>query len=126
MAKIKEIRLSGTTTTAGAVTVNATKAVAGKLFAVAFDKGTLADATNFVVSAQVYDVVKTLLTVTSAGAADAFYYPRDLVHDASAAALVGTAGGDRTMPLIVGIPRLAIASGGSEKTGGVIIFYEED
>jgi len=126
MAKLKELRLSGTTTTAGAATVNATKAVEGKLYAVVFDKGDLADAANLVVSTQVYDVAKTILTVTSAGAADTMWYPRDLVHDTAAAALTGTSGGDRCLPLFVGIPRLAISGGGSEKTGGVILFYEED
>jgi len=121
---LKEIRLYGTTTAGGALTVNASKAVLGKLFAVQWVVGTLAAGVDAVISTQNHEASKTLLTITN-GDADALYYPRDLVHDAAGAALTGTQGGDRELSLMVGTPRLVISAGGNAKSGGCILLYLE-
>jgi hypothetical protein len=53
------------------------------------------------------------------------FYPRDLVHAvADGAALTGTAGGDRTMPILAGVLKVTVASGGNAKSGKLIIYYE--
>ena len=68
---------------------------------------------------------KPLLTKASAGTANTLYYPRDLVHAvADGAALTGTAGGDRTAPLVDGKAKVVIASGGNAKSGSLIVYYE--
>jgi hypothetical protein len=128
MSKIKECRLTGTTSTAGAATINDTKAILGLLYAVEFIDGDLSDGGGSVLTAQNTgsDVANTLLTLANPlSNADAWFYPRTLVNDQAGAALTGTNGGDRDLPVINGVLRLAITSGGSEKTGGCIVYYYE-
>ena len=121
---LKEIRLYGTTNGSGALTVNADKPVIGRLYAVRW-LDTALDACTATISTQGHDASATLLTLTAVNAT-ATYYPRDLVHDATGSALTGTSGGDRCLPLMVGVPRLVIASGGDSNLGGCILFYFED
>jgi hypothetical protein len=65
------------------------------------------------------------LTKASAGTAVAWFYPRYLVHAvADGAALTGTAGGDRAAPIVSGVLKVVVASGGDTKTGKVIFYYE--
>ena len=125
MSKLEEIRLYGTTDTDGDLTVNATKPVLGQLFAVRWIDGTFTDGVDAVISTQTHDAAATLLTLTDAND-DKTYYPRDTVDDLTGSALTGTAGGDRIMPLMCGVPRLVVSSGGSEKSGGCILFYFEE
>ena len=128
MSRLKECILTGTTSTAGAATVNDTKAILGKLYAVEFVDGTLDDGGTSTLTAQntASGVANTLLTLANPlSNADATYYPRAIVHDQTGGALTGTSGGDRGLPLINGVLRLTIASGGSEKTGGCIVYYYE-
>jgi hypothetical protein len=126
MSGLKEIRLYGTTSNPGqTLTVDAVKAVCGRLYAVQYIAGTLAATTDVTISTQDHEAAKTLLTLTDQSA-DALYYPRDLVHSEAGVALTGTSGGDRTLPLMVGRPRMAIAQGGAAKVGGVILFYIEE
>ena len=67
----------------------------------------------------------TLLVKATAGTSNLRLYPRDLVHKSEdAAALTGTAGGDRTCPIAAGRIKVVIASGGDTKSGSVIIYYE--
>jgi len=128
MSRLKECILTGTTSTAGAATINDTKAILGKLYAVEFVDGTLDDGGTSTLTAQntASGVANTLLTLANPlSNADAWFYPRDVVHDLAGGALTGTSGGDRCLPVINGVLRLVIASGGSEKTGGCIVsFYE--
>lgn len=124
MSTLKEIRLNATTDGSGDATTNATTPVCGRLFAVKWIDGDLADGNDAVISVQGHEASKTLMTLTDANV-DALYYPRDLVHDATGTALTGTQGGDRGLPLMVGVPRLVVASGGDTKTGGCILFYFE-
>jgi hypothetical protein len=121
---MKEVRLYGTTSTAGSVTIDAPTPVFGHLEAVRLLIGSLEATTDIVVSCQNYAVADTLLTLTDASA-NALYYPRGVVHSEAGAALTGTSGGDRTRMLMTGVPRCAIASGGSAKSGGVILYYTE-
>lgn len=126
MSGLKEIRLYGTTNTSGAVTIDAPTAVFGYLEGVYVILGTLASgAVDITVSTQNHEAAATMLTITNASAS-AMYRPRELVHDATGTALTGTAGGDRTRPLLMGVPRCAIASGGDTKSGGVILYYSEE
>ena len=128
MSALKEAILMGTTSTAGAATINDTKAILGRLYAVEFVDGTLEDGGGSVLSCQntASGTANTLLTLANPlSNADDWYYPRDVVHDLAGGALTGTSGGDREMPVINGVLRLVIASGGSEKTGGCIVYFYE-
>jgi len=117
-----EILLEGTCSTGGDLTVNATTAVFGFLYAVRWIDGDFTDGVDAVISTQNHAAAETVLTLTDANN-DATYYPRALVHSEAGAALTGTAGGDRTLPFMVGVPRLVVSSGGDTKTGGCILFY---
>lgn len=123
--KLDELRLYGETDASGDLTVNATRPVLGQLYAVRWIDGDLSDGVDAVISTQNHDAAATLLTLTDANS-DALYYPRDLVHNAAGGALTGTSGGDRALPLFVGLPRLVVSSGGATKSGGCILFYFED
>ena len=123
--KSKEIRLSGTTDTSGDLVVNATRPVFGLLYAVRWVDDTFANGVDAVISTQSHEAAATLLTLTNADD-DAWYYPRDVVHDATGGALLGTHGGDRALPLFAGVPRLVVSNGGSKLTGGCVLFYYEE
>ena len=123
--KYKEIELSGTTDTSGDLTVNATTPVIGLLYAIRWVDGTFANGVDAVISTQGHEASVTLLTLTNADD-DAWYYPRDVVHSEAGAALLGTNGGDRALPLMVGVPRMVVSNGGSTLTGGCILYYVED
>ena len=124
--KFKEIRLYGTCSSGGALTVNATVPVFGKLYAVRWIDGDFANGVGAVISTQGHEASATLLTLTAAND-DATYYPREQVHGNTGTAL--TLDGTRILtdlPLMAGVPRLVVASGGDEKAGGCILFYFED
>lgn len=126
--RLKEMRLYGTTSGAGALTVDATTAVFGLLYAVEWIDGTLDNGSTAVISCQntASGVANTLLTLANPLAdADAWFYPRVLMHSEAGAALTGTSGGDRTMPLMNGVPRLVVSSGGATKVCGCILHYLE-
>jgi hypothetical protein len=116
--------LTATTNASGDATVNGETSVFGRLEAVEWVLGTFdagVDAT-LTCQATLSGVAQTLLTLTNANA-NALYYPRALVHDATGGALTGTSGGDRTLMLLTGKPRVVIAQGGNVKTGAVILYY---
>lgn len=122
---IDHIKLTGTTDSGGAATITAPIPVYGRLCAVEWIDGDLADGVDAVLSVvgTSSGVDYTLLTLTDANN-DAWYYPRHLVHGEAGAALTGTSGGDRAMPVILGTLKLVIASGGDTKTGGCVVYYE--
>ena len=100
-------------------------AVLGKLFAIEYRPGTL-DTDAVVTITCESDTSKALLTLTSPGTSDLWRYPRDLVHAvADGAALTGTAGGDRAMPVLNGALKVLVAAGGDTLTGSVVIYYIE-
>ncbi len=106
------------------MTVNGSHPIFGRLYAVRWVDTALASCTG-TISMQGHEASATLLTLTSVNAS-ATYYPRDLVHDATGGALTGAQGGDRCLPLMAGVPRLVVASGGSANAGGCILFYFEE
>jgi len=117
--------LKATTDASGNATVDHVSNVLGKLYAVLYKPGTLDTGATITLTCQGV-FAKPLLTKSSAGTTDTMYYPRDIPHAvADGAALTATAGGDRVMPLINGVPRLVVASGGNVKTGQVILYYED-
>jgi len=100
-------------------------AVLAKLFAIEYHPGTIDTGATVTVTCE-GDASKALLTKASAGTSNLLFYPRDLVHAvADGAALTGTAGGDRAMPILNGTPKVVIASGGDTLSGTVIIHYIE-
>lgn len=122
---IKNIRLYGTTSALGALTVNGERSISGRIYKIVWLDGTFEDGVDAVISVINDDLNETIMTLTDANL-DANYYPRALVHDATGTALTGTSGGDREMPFVVGRPRLVVSDGGDSKTGGCIIYYFED
>jgi len=122
--KLKEMLLYGTCSSGGALTVNGTTAVFGRLYAVRWIDGDFADGVDAVISTQGHEASATLLTLTDANV-DKTYYPGETIHSNAGAALTVTTGSDVRLPIMVGVPRLVVASGGDEKTGGCILFYYE-
>ena len=122
---MRKLTVSMTTNASGDVTVN-TQAVFGLLYAILYKPCTLATGATLTVTTQGI-FAKPLLTKTSAGTSDTLYYPRDLVHGVEdGAALTGTGGGDRALPLLLGNLRVVIASGGNTLTGSLTIYFFDD
>lgn len=114
------------TTAAGGGATAIGSAVAARLYAIEYLPGTIDTGATVTVTCE-GDRSKPLLTKTSAGTSNLLFYPRDLCHAvADGAALTGSAGGDRVMPLMFGAPKVVIASGGSVLTGQVVLYYEND
>ena len=96
----------------------------GKLYCIEYQPGDVDNGATITVTCQGAGT-KPLLTKATAGTAVAWFYPRDLVHAvADGAALTGTSGGDRTMPILAGVLKVVVASGGDTKSGKVIFHYE--
>ena len=120
---MKDVVLDITTSAGGAATVNAATAVFGRLYAIKYMPGSIATGATITVTCQ-DGASKPLLTKANAGTADSWYYPRDLVHGvADGAALTGTQGGDRDLPILSGRPRVVVASGGATKAGSLTLYY---
>jgi len=124
MNNLRDMHLIGTTDENGDVTLTGDGAIKGRLVAVEWVDGDLADGVDgtLTMTSTPSGVDQTLLTLTDANN-DAWYYPRTLLHGADGAALTGTSGGDREMYVLSGIPKLVIGSGGNAKTGGMILYY---
>ena len=122
---MKNRTLSITTAADGSATVNDTSAILGKLYAIEYRPGTIATGATVVYTCE-GGGSKPLLTKASAGTANVWYYPRDLVHGvADAVALTGTAGGDRCKPILSGRVRVVVSAGGNGGIGTVEIYYED-
>jgi hypothetical protein len=101
------------------------EAVLGKLYAIEYRPGSIVTGATLTVTCE-SDSSKALLTKANAGTSNVVFYPRDLVHGvADGAALTGTAGGDRTLPILNGALKAVIASGGATKAGSAVVYYEE-
>jgi hypothetical protein len=119
----KEV-LAIATNASGAATVTGGQ-VLGKLYAIEYRPGTIDTGATVTVTCE-SGASKPLLTKTTAGTANVWFYPRDIVHSVTdGAALTGTAGGDRTLPILAGYLKVVIASGGNTKAGTLIVYYEE-
>ena len=120
---MRAITVSVTTNGSGAGSALGDGAV-GKLYAVEYQPGTIDTGATVTLTCE-SDTSKPLLTKATAGTSNSWYYPRDLVHGvADGAALTGTSGGDRALPIMHGKPKVTIASGGDTKTGKVIFYVE--
>lgn len=121
---LKSVRLNATTNGDGDATTNDTLSRYGELYAVEWIDGSFDDGVGAVLSVQNTEsgVAYTLLTLTAAND-DAWYYVRHLQHGETGTALTGTAGGDRTRPIIDGTLRLVVSAGGDTKTGGAVVYY---
>jgi hypothetical protein len=97
------------------------------LYAVEYQPGTIATGATLTLTCLGGNAAeKPLLTKASAGTANSWYYPRDLVHAVTdGSALTGTSGGDRACPILQGVVKAVIASGGNSKVGYVAIYYED-
>jgi hypothetical protein len=101
-------------------------AVFGKLYAVKYLPGSLATGTDLTVTNE-GDNSKPILTKADAGTSVVWFYPRDLVHGvADGAALTGTSGGDRVLPVCDGKFKVVLAQGGGATTDGKMTFYIEE
>lgn len=111
----------------GTASTLAPTGVLGELEAILYIPGTIDTGATLTVTCLGIDgSEKPLLTKASAGTSNVWYYPRDLVHKVEdGAALTGTAGGDRCYPVLAGVIKAAIASGGNSKAGKVVIYYED-
>jgi hypothetical protein len=125
---IDEIPLLGTTDTNGDVTITATRSIIGKLYAVSWIDGDLADGVDGTLSVTVRSEGApdlALLTLSDANS-DAEYMPREPVHDNTGTALTyNSTEGVTDMRLINGTLALVIASGGNTKTGGMLVYVDQ-
>jgi hypothetical protein len=114
------------TTTAGGAATAVGSAVAARLYAIEYLPGTIDTGATVTITCE-GDRSKPLLTKATAGTSNLLFYPRDIVHAvADGAALTGTTGGDRTLPLMYGSPKVVIASGGDTMSGQIVLYYEND
>jgi len=114
------------TTSAGGAAIVTGLAVAARLYAIEYLPGTTDTGATVTITCE-GDRSKPLLTLATAGTSNLLLYPRDLVHAvANGAALTGTAGGDRTCPLMYGKPKVVISAGGNVASGSVVMYYELD
>jgi len=117
----------GPTDGSGAFTSAQGAAVLGRLYAIEYRPGTIDTGATLTVTCE-GDASKPLLTKASAGTSNTWFYPRDLQNAiADGAALTGTAGGDRALPVLNGYIKGVLASGGTSVAGGsMVVYYMED
>jgi hypothetical protein len=115
----------------GTATTLAEHAILGELYAVEYHPGTIDTGATLTITCQGNKLTsavaeKPVLAKATAGTSISWYYPRDLVHGvADGVALTGKDGGDREKPVLNGVIKAAIASGGNSKVGYVIVYYED-
>jgi hypothetical protein len=99
--------------------------VLGKVYCVEYRPGNTDTGATITVTAN-GDVAQTLLSKATAGTSNTWYYPRSLQHNpADGAALTGTAGGDRAMPVASGYLKLVVSAGGNATSGSVLVYLDE-
>jgi len=117
---MKVIRLYGTTSGLGALTVSHTSAIYGKLYAAQLIDGGAADGVDITLTCEHGDLSIPLLTKADFNT-DQVAYPRI----PTAAVADGSALTDYAMPLIAGIPKMVIAQGGDAKACGCLLYVED-
>ena len=121
---MRAISLAWTTNTAGAATTLG-PTVVGKVFAIRYIPGSTDTGATVTVTSE-SDSSFPLLVKATAGTSNVTFYPRVLVNgNTDGAALTGTAGGDRALPIAHGQLKVVIASGGAVKTGNIVVFLED-
>lgn len=125
--KLEKMRINVTTASNGAGSASGDRSVHGLLYAVQLVDGDFADGVDVTLTCEHGELASRTLLVKADFNTDSMFYPRDLVNaTADGAALTGTAGGDRCLPIIFGTPKVVIAAGGDAKTGGVILYFYEN
>ena len=123
---LKEMVIPFTTDTNQDAVVYGDRSVFAKVFAICYDRGDVVTGADIDVTAVNGSlVVENVLETTNIGTSDLIIYPRRLVQNNAGGALTGTAGGDREMYLLNGLPRVTVDEGGSEKSGAIILILEE-
>jgi hypothetical protein len=120
--EIESIRLSLTTNGDGAGSVRSDKYVLGRLLAVRWFDGNLADGVDGqLVAGDSNDGSEDTIIATLANANDdGWYYPRTAVHaDTDGAVITGL----YTEPIFDGWPELHVVDGGDSKKATVIMYY---
>lgn len=111
------VRLPFTTLADGTKTVTSDIKIYGRLYAVQFVDGDLADGVDIVLTSEAPEISIPLITKADFNT-DSLYYPRALQHLNTD----GTALTTHTMPLVAGNLKAVIAQGGDTKTGAVVCF----
>lgn len=105
--------------------MNACPSILGKLYAVEYLPGTILTGATITLTGE-GALSRTLLVKASAGTSNVTFYPRELQNaTADGAALTGTAGGDRTQPIVDGKLKLVVASGGAAGAGTLIAYVDD-
>lgn len=125
---LKMVDLTGTTDASGDAVVTASVPLYGRLIAVEWVDGDLANNNTGVLTctSSPSGVAVTLHTQDAGeGDNDVWYYPRVAVHDLSAVGV--TFDGTNEIyepPVVAGYLKLTIAAGGDTKTGGAYVYVE--
>ena len=120
------IKLTVKTNGSGAGNVSATVPTHGILRAVEWIDGDFDNGVDAVLSftSQNSGVSKTLLTLTNADN-DAWYYPMQAAHDDTGTTVTYDGTNEIYMPPVIsGTLSLSVTSGGSEKTGSCVIYFD--
>ena len=123
---MKDIKLHGTCNGSGALTVGGIgntdniSAVLGLLYAVQLIDGTLADGVDITITCDNADLSIPILTQANFNS-DGMAYPRVL----EALNTDGTALATHCLPILAGVPKMVIASGGAGGIGGCILYVLE-
>lgn len=116
---ISEVALPFTTDASGDATVTAAFDTIGKVYAVAWTDGDLADGVDAVLSYTGSGRPdQTLLTLTNAND-DAWYYPRAAASSSAGAALTAY-----VEPMVMGKLKVVVSSGGNAKSGAIRVYVE--
>lgn len=117
----------------GTGSTTGSESVLGMLYAIDYIPGTLDTGATVTVTCESPNTdtntyfSHTLLVKATAGTSNVRFYPRELVNaTADGAALTGTSGGDRALPLLNGFLKVAVASAGTATAGKVVIYSLED
>jgi hypothetical protein len=106
----------------GDATVNGPTNVCGILYAIEYLPGSIATGATVTVTSQGF-MARTLLVKASAGTSNTTFYPRDLSNKTSDGSALTD---QQTLPLISGVLRVVVASGGNGGKGSVRIYYWTD
>lgn len=114
---MRMVYLTGTTNTAGALTVTADNVATGFLYAVQLIDGTFDDGVDITLTSEQENLAIPLL-VAADWNTDKMVYPRVLQNLNTD----GTALTTHCMPIVNGKPKMVIAQGGAVKTGGIVLY----
>ena len=123
----KWVELLGTTSGAGALTVESTEKFTGFVYAVQTIQGTLDSGVGYTITSTLTTesgaTIVLPILVNAGITASSLRYPRVATNKTEdGAALTSAAGGDRDMCIVDGTIKMVLASGGATKTGGCRVY----